>query len=439
MSVIKLAKSLKDKSKDEIIKDYIELYKEKEKLEKELKKYKNSNTPSSVNKHVKANTYGLKAKKNAKRGAPKGHKGSTFVWPEVNEIIDLIVAKCAQCTSTNIVPTGYIKNKKVVCLIKPKVIIKEYRQHEYRCIDCNTLTLANRKDIPEKGIYDNNLQALVNYFKFKMRMPLGHIAETLENICGIPMTRTSVLNITRRASDKLEPKYRELEENVKKEMVLHGDETSCSVNGVNHWMWIFCNQLISLFKFNKLRGGDIVEKILGKKFQGVLVSDGWKTYTSYSKKRGVILQRCWDHLRREVKYECEEKHPDLYKWCCDIYFMTKKGRKYKQKKRRKDIYEKCKAELARLIVYMDSHTNLRKLATKIRNGGNDWFTTILHPEIPIDNNEAERSLRPFVIMRKIIGCLRSEIGMRDYEIMMSLISTWKKQGKNTFYTLQSLL
>ena len=45
-------------------------------------------------------------------------------------------------------------------------------------------------------------------------------------------------------------------------------------------------------------------------------------------------------------------------------------------------------------------------------------------EIPIDNNEAERSIRPFVILRKIMGCLRSEIGMKNYEIMVSLISTW---------------
>lgn len=428
-----------EKSKIELIEELFKKDKAIEKLEKELKKYKNSNTPSSANKHMKEDTKGLKVKKNAKRGAPKGHKGATFVWPKVNEIIDLIEEKCAQCASTNIMPTGYVKKKKVVCLIKPKVIIKQYRQYEYRCIDCNTLTLASSKDIPEKGMYDNNIQALVNYFKFKMRMPLEHIADAMGNICDIPMTRTSALNITRRASDKLEPKYRELEENIKKEMVLHGDETSCSVKGINHWMWIFCNQLISLFKFNKFRGGDIVEKTLGKDFQGGLVTDGWATYKSYSKKRGVILQRCWDHLRREVKYECKEEHPDLYKWCCDIYFMVKKGRKYKQKKRRNDMYEKYKAELARLIACMDAHTNLRKLATKIRNGGNDWFTTILHPELPMDNNEAERSLRPFVILRKIMGCLRSEIGMKNYEIMMSLISTWEKQGKNTFHTLQTLL
>ena len=431
--------SLKDKPKKEIIDEYIELLKEKHKLEKELKKYKNSNTPSSANKHLKEDTLGLKAKKGAKRGAPKGHKGGTFVWPEINKIIRLFAKMCGNCNSSNIEPTGYIKKKKVICLIKPKVIVKKYHQYEYRCLNCHTLTLSTHKDIPKKGIYDKSILSLVNYYKFKSRLPHNLVVDVMNNIHGIPMTEPTSLDITQRVGQELEHKYHKIETEIKQSKVVNGDETSHSVNGVNHWIWVFCNQLLSLFKFKKERGGDIVEKTLGEDFEGGLVCDGWRTYKSYAKKKGVILQRCWAHLRREVKHECKELYPDLYTWCCDIYFMVKKGKKYKQEKRRCDMYEKCKAELARLIGCMESHQNLRKLATKIKNGGDDWFMCILHPELPMDNNEAERSLRPFVVMRKIIGCLRSELGVKTHEIMMSLISTWEKQNKNVFYSLQASL
>lgn len=436
MIYTKLKEDLKDKPKDRIIEEYIELLKEKHKLEKELKKYKNSNTPSSANKHLKENTEGLKAKKSAKRGAPKGHKGATFIWPEINKIIHLYVKICGNCNSRNIEPTGYIKKKKVICLQKPKVIVKEYYQQEVRCLDCHTLTLATHKDIPKTGKYDKSIQSLVNYYKFKSRLPHNLVVDVMNNIHGIPMTEPTSMNITQRVGQELESEYHKIETEIKHSKVVQGDETSHSVNGVNHWIWVFCNQLLSLFKFKKERGGDIVEKTLGKNFKGGLVSDGWQTYKTYSKKHGVIQQRCLDHLRREVKHECKELHPDLYNWCCDIYFMVKKGKVYKQEKRRHDIYEKCKAELASLISHVESHQNLRKLATKIKNGGDDWFSCILHPELPMDNNEAERSLRPFVVMRKIIGCLRSELGVRTHEIMMSLISTWEKQNKNIFYSLQ---
>jgi len=431
-------KELNDKSKQEIIKDFIDLLKEKDKLERELKKYKNPHTPSSSNKHLKENTQGLKAKQGAKRGAPNGHKGNTLkLSPE--EIIDLFAKFCGRCKSQNIRLTGYVKKKLVICYQKAKVIVKQFNQQEVVCLDCGELSLASHKDIPEKGIYDRNIQSLVNYYKFKARLPHNLVVDVMNNIHDVPMTEPTSLEITRRASEKLEPFYQNLEKEIKNSDVVHGDETSHSVNGVNHWIWVFCNHVLSLFKFKKERGGDIVEKTLGEDFKGKIVSDGWATYTVYTRDNNILHQRCLDHLRREVKHECKEKHPDLYNWCCDIYFMIKKGKDYKQEKRRRAMYKKCKTALAMLIISMEAHQNLRKLATKIKNGGDNWFTCILHPELPMDNNEAERSLRPFVVMRKIIGCLRSEVGVKNHEVMMSLISTWQKQGKNAFHTLQTTL
>jgi len=439
IKLISFSDKYKDKTKDELIRELYDSYVEKEKLERELKKYKNPNTPSSANKHIKSDTCGLKAKSGAKRGAPKNHTGRTSVLPEAEEIIPVSAKNCPTCNSTDIRPTGYVKVRKIICYQKAKTYIKEYRQIEYLCLDDKTVFLAKHNNIPEKGIYDSNIQGLVNYYKFKSRMPHRLIVDAMNNIHEVPMTAPTSLEITRRASDKLEPLYRKLERDIKRAKVINGDETSMSVNGVNHWIWVFCNKLISLFKFKKERGGEIVEQVLGKDFKGKLVSDGWATYTTYTKERKIIHQRCFDHLRREVKYECKEKHPDLYSWCCDIYSMTKKGKEYKQEKRRQDAFLKCKTQLTMLITHMRAHQNLRKLATKIENGGDKWFTCILYPELPIDNNEAERSLRPFVVMRKIMGCLRSETGKRTYEIMMSLISTWEKQNKNIFYTLQNTL
>ncbi len=429
----------KDKTKEELIKELYDAYVEKEKIEKELKKYKNPNTPSSSNKHIKPETLGLKAKSGAKRGAPFGHKGATLQLPFPEEIIPVFAQECRCCHSRNVEPTGYIKTRRIIHLIKPRTIVKEYQQQEIRCFDCHTLTLAKHCDIPEKGIYDKTIQSLVNYLKFKARLPHNLVVDSMNKIFNVPMTNATCLEITRRASKKLEPQYEELEKQIKRQNVVNADETSHSVNGVNHWIWVFCNHLLSLFKFNKERGGDIVEETLGKDFQGILGSDGWRTYTSYSKDNKVRLQRCLAHAEREVKFECKKKHPDLYKWFCDIYALARKGKRYKQEKRRLDIFEKCKAELSMWITYAKAHRNLRKLATKIQNGGENWFTGVLYPEVPLDNNEAERSLRPFVIIRKIIGCLRSDVGKRNYEVMMSLISTWQKQQKNAFYMLEASL
>ena len=139
MTLIQLKNSLDEKSKEEIIDDYIELYKknikikkEKERLEREIKKYKNANTPSSAHKHLQGNTQGLKAKKGARRGAPLGHKGATSFLSDPEEIILVSAKKCAECESRKLTLTGYIKKRKIIRLFITTKIF-EYKQQEFRC------------------------------------------------------------------------------------------------------------------------------------------------------------------------------------------------------------------------------------------------------------------------------------------------------------------
>jgi len=70
-------------SREEIIQKYLKLEKEldkvkkeKEALEKELRKYKNPNTPPSANQHLKPAYSKTIDVKPHKRGAPKGHTGT---------------------------------------------------------------------------------------------------------------------------------------------------------------------------------------------------------------------------------------------------------------------------------------------------------------------------------------------------------------------------
>lgn len=436
---------LEDLNKDKLIeiildrdKEIEELKKEKEKLERELKKYKNPNTPSSANKHFHENTNGLKAKTGARRGAPEGHKGNTIILPEPDKIIQIHAKKCSCCNGKDIKPTGYVKERKLFKLLIKSFFV-QYNLYEYRCEDCSHLTLSSHPDIPKNGIYDKNILSLVNYLKFKARIPIGIIADFMNNVCNLPMTGTTAYKITKDAGKKLKSEYENLRMEIKNEEIVNADETGMSVLGNNNWIWVFSTKLKTFFRFNKERGGTIIEDTLGKDFKGIIVADGWKTYKVYCEGNKIRLQRCWSHGLREVKFECKEKYPDLYKWFCDIYALAKKGKQYKREKTRQIHYEKCKIEMKRWVGVANSYQDLRKLAVKMNNGGDNWFTAILYPETPFDNNEAERSLRAFVIIRKIIGCLRSEMGKETYEIMLSLISTWSKQHKNTFYMLQTLL
>ena len=80
-----------------------------------------------------------------------------------------------------------------------------------------------------------------------------------------------------------------------------------------------------------------------------------------------------------------------------------------------------------------------KLMNKIKNGFHRWFTFLTYPNVEPTNNTAERALREHVVIRKIIGGLRSMEGARVHEVIMSCFATWKLAGLNLFDTLVSFL
>src|SRR3989338_1429200 len=98
---------LKLLSKEKIIQKYEELEKEnallkkeKEALERELRKYKNSNTPPSANQHLKPN-YSTKIVnvKPHKRGAPVGHLGITKPKQKTSNVNHILGTECPGCKS----------------------------------------------------------------------------------------------------------------------------------------------------------------------------------------------------------------------------------------------------------------------------------------------------------------------------------------------------
>jgi hypothetical protein len=58
--------------------------------------------------------------------------------------------------------------------------------------------------------------------------------------------------------------------------------------------------------------------------------------------------------------------------------------------------------------------------------------------VPPTNNQAERSLRPVVIMRKVIHLTRSDKGLENHSVLRSLFETAKRQGSKPHHFLQHI-
>ena len=80
-----------------------------------------------------------------------------------------------------------------------------------------------------------------------------------------------------------------------------------------------------------------------------------------------------------------------------------------------------------------------KLCRRIERHIRELFVFVAEPDVPADNNAAERSLRHLVISRKISGGTRSEQGTESKMTLASIFGTWRAQGLNPLAACRQLL
>src|SRR5437667_10613587 len=80
----------------------------------------------------------------------------------------------------------------------------------------------------------------------------------------------------------------------------------------------------------------------------------------------------------------------------------------------------------------------RRLAKHLRHE-QPWLFTFLHcPGIEATNNAAERPLRPAVVARKTWGGNRTENGHKTQQMLISILTTCRQQGKDSFDRITEL-
>ena len=424
----------KDKILDELVDKVLEI----EKLKRKLKKYENPNTPPSKQGFDKPQAQGLPVGR--KPGKVYNHERSTRQadipnTPPITVTTDINPSN----GNKNIVETGYYIER-IITDFKIKKIVTKYAFLEYKDIDTGELFFAKHPDVPEVGIFGKNVIALANSLHFEYRVTLAGVADIFTNVVDITMTPPTVMELCNRAVEKSMPMYENIHVKLQQSQAANADETGSNQNGKSEWLWGFFTPFLAFFVFNKQRGGDIVEKVL-KNFKGILGCDGWGTYKVFSENQGILLQRCWAHLIREVKKTCKgvKDLDDAYIWICDMFDEIQRLRKIKSEKIRQKGYDNLVAEMEQWAQIYFVHDGMKDIVNKVRNGKEFWFTCVLHPKVEPTNNAAERGLRKFVVIKKIIGCLRSEQGKRNMQVMLSVFQTWRLQGLNPYKQLQAIL
>lgn len=436
-------------SKDEIIRKYLELErerdklksnldkvkKEKENLEKELRKYKNPNTPPSAHPHLRPNM--KPSASGGRHGAPLGHKGVTRQRHTNGKQRHITGEECPNCGSKDLSLVGqrHQQQEEMPPEIKPQVI--DVVRDVCRCNKCKLKFLAKDGMTPIQGRFGINLMVLVIFLKFIVRGVLRKTTSFLEASFAMKIAPASVQAIIERAAKAGEAEYAVLKEKIKRANLLYIDETSFRVLGVNWWVWAFRSDTDLLLVIRHSRGSKVLEEVLGKAFRGVVVCDCWRAYDFLS---NAALQRCWAHLLRKSKMletvAGRHFHIKLAKMFEEIISFNSRERSKATRQRR---YEQMTVKLQKIMKYYSKYDECKNIAKYISFHIEGWFTSIKIAGVQPTNNYAEQAIRETVLIRKIIGTFRSIQGTTTYEILASLIATWQYQKRDIKTELRRML
>jgi hypothetical protein len=272
------------------------------------------------------------------------------------------------------------------------------------------------------------------------RMPVRTIKRLLASLFGIHISGGGIVALLVAVAQSGKRMYAELQEAVRSSPFVHADETGWREDGMNGYLWSFSTPNARLFVRSPSRGHEVPEGVLGSAYRGIVVSD---FYSAYSYHLGPH-QRCWVHLLRDLK-RLQETCPDdlsVQDWAKQVYDLYAEATsvchlRRKDRVRAREGFQQRAIELA--LLHRKTERPQAALADRLYRFASELFTFVEHPNVPPDNNAAERAIRPAVIARKVSGGTRSTSGSVVRATLTSLFSTWAARGLDPLRECQQML
>ena len=313
--------------------------------------------------------------------------------------------------------------------------VTQYNRHCYQCDSCGTETVATHPDCPDEGQFGVNVIAQSALSRYDYRLPYRKIADRFEQLHGLELSGAAAWHATERAARAGRCEYEQIRRQIQQADVVHIDETGIKRDGEQAWIWTFTTENHTLYAVRESRGSDVPAEVLGEDFAGTVICDGWTAYPAFSDN----LQRCWAHILREAE-DVAEKQPEgkpIYDSLKQLYVALQTRLESDLTIReRAELQRVARRELESLIERSVPDGPVATLLGKIEGGLDHWLTFVGEPAVSPTNNAAENALREPVVLRKLIGTLRNDRGMFVHETVLSLLATWRQQGRNPYGELK---
>lgn len=327
-------------------------------------------------------------------------------------------------------------------IILPQKQVTRHLVTQGYCSLCRAWVSATKLPTTKVSLGDN-LQTYLCYTTTILRLSYAQTVAHLSEVFHIHISQGEITYILHKRARYHEADYEELKAKVRQAPVIHLDETSDRVrdgDGYSAYTWLMqakqAPEVVLLM--GKTRGGGNAMELVGDSL-ATGITDDYAVYKHLFQEH----QLCWAHLHRKLRDLATSNvlEPDTLLHCQDVYrtesaiyasIRQLADRDDLTPQQRSDLVDTFSAELAVLATphVLDPHklaSYKRTLAKNIPQ----YLTCIRLPNVPCDNNQAERSLRHLVLKRKTsFGCI-TEKGAKTMSILMSVCLTVRNRIRET--------
>jgi transposase len=305
-----------------------------------------------------------------------------------------------------------------------------------------------------------SLLAHIGASKFGDGLPLHRQAHILEQRFGVPFTTTTMSAwMIMVAENLLEPLVQAILTVLLMCDYWHMDETRLQVlnepGRTAHqlsWLWIRVTGIgipIIVLNYSPSRGGKVAAKLL-EGFAGHLQSDALGSY-DVGAGPDVILIGCWSHARRKfdaaIKSAPKDDPPILavqaMAFIRRLYQIDAEVKGQSPEVRHAHRQQYSRPLIDDFRIWLDANLNAGlaaggKVATAFTYLHNQWPKLVRFLEdgrLELDNNAAERHIRPIAIGRKNWLFCNSEDGAEATATWYSVVETAKANGWDPYHYL----
>lgn len=394
-----------------------------------------------------ANSNNKGNKSNRPKGQQKGTRGHGRTdhpnLPVIPEIIFLNETACGICGLEYELLSSYEESD----IIEVEVAAHIRRVKRQKCA-ANCTCMPGKKIITAPVIsklihgspYGNSIWEEILLRKFLHAQPVNRTLNDFRSL-GLGISPGTIAGGLKKLTPLFEPIYKAFHQQQMAENKFHNDETRWEVyeqvegkNGHRWYLWLTRSVSVVFYRMDPTRSADVPIKhftdLIAKKV--IVICDRYSAYKKLAKLNlAIILAFCWVHVRRDF-LNLARSYPDLNKWGLDwaddisrLFHLnnqrielwdanlplTWQSPMFKEKHDAlgtalNDMKSRCDTLIAGDIAAKKAKEKIGilapiqcKLLVSLKNHWNGLMVFYAHPEVAMDNNSAEQSMRNPVLGR----------------------------------------